>query len=278
MKNGRSVNIIFIVFFALSMWVLLANNGGVPQAVTKAPGEAAHNSCGTCHDTPSNFNPKISLEIIKSDNTLATYYTPGETYTMTVKVSGDNNPKAYGFQMAALDNATNSDIGVWSDLGDRVKQQNLNVLGKQRKYLVQSSAKTDGLFTFKWKAPATKIGSVSFYFAGLAINQNGNESGDNHVVGQLKLDEASISNTANVANTKAIKIFPNPTYAFIQTDDLEARRADVVGLNGNVISNAEISNQTIDVSLLKSGLYILVLKDLSGHQLSAHRFIKQAND
>ena len=96
------------------MWFLMSNASGVPQAVTKAPGEANHNSCATCHDVKGNFEPSIALDVMKSDSTLVNTYNPGETYIVRIKVSATNNPKAYGFQMSSLDSLTNSDMGVWS--------------------------------------------------------------------------------------------------------------------------------------------------------------------
>ena len=61
------------------MWFLMSNASGVPQAVTKAPGEATHNSCATCHDVKGNFEPSIALDVMKSDSTVINAYTPGET-------------------------------------------------------------------------------------------------------------------------------------------------------------------------------------------------------
>jgi hypothetical protein len=48
-----------------------------------------------------------------------------------------------------------------------------------RTNLVQKTPKPNGTFTFNWTAPAKGTGNVTFYFAGLACNGNGNnDSGD----------------------------------------------------------------------------------------------------
>lgn len=256
------------------MWFLMSNANGVPQAVTKAPGEANHNSCATCHDVKGNFEPSIALDVMKSDSTLVNFYNPGETYIVRVRVSATNNPKAYGFQMSSLDSLTNSDMGVWSGFGEKVKQQTLVIQQKLRKYIVQSSPKTNGIFTANWKAPATDVGKVKFYFTGLAINQNGNTNGDNNIFGQLTLNSPSTSSYNDPENANDIDLYPNPAQDFITISDESVSSVTMIGLSGSFAYNIHGVNKTLDISNLANGLYVAILKDTKGNILLVRKFIK----
>jgi hypothetical protein len=246
--------IIYSAFYC-GILLLIANAGGVPQAVTKAPGEANHNSCATCHTPAGNFNPMITLDVLKSDSTKVTRYTPGETYIMRLTVKGSNAPKAYGFQMVSLDSLNNNDQGIWSQLGDRVRQQNLTVQGKARKYLVQSGAKTNGVFTANWKAPSTNIGKVKFYFTGLAINSNGNTSGDSNVFGQITLNPEGTS-SIDQSTTFSSNVYPNPTVDILNIETSNADFIKVSALTGQQYL-LPLHDKKVSLSMLPSGVYIV---------------------
>ncbi len=241
--------------FYTGIIALIANAGGVPQAVTKAPGEANHNSCATCHTPAGNFNPTISLDILKSDSTKVTKYTPGETYIVKLTVKGNNAPKAYGFQMVCLDSLTNKDQGLWSQLGERVKQQALTVQGNPRKYLVQSGAKTNGIFTSNWKAPATDIGKIKFYFTGLAVNGTGNTNGDSNVFGQLTLNSETTSNLTEI-NTVNNVVYPNPAIEYITIANNESDNVQITALTGHQY-NFTVNNGNVYIGALPSGIYFV---------------------
>ena len=262
-----------ITIFLSALFLLLANATGVPQAVTKAPGEASNNSCATCHTPAGSFNTTIALEVLNSNNIPVQSYNLGETYTVKVLVSGTNNPKAYGFQMSCQDSLTNTDLGIWSEFGERVKQQNLSVLGKQRKYLVQSAAKTDGIFTAKWKAPNTNMGKIKFYFSGLAINLNGNTNGDNNAFGQKTLNAPEVS-SANYVNNNDILIYPNPAHDFIQIQAGDLHTVRFVSLIGETIIFTPSQTKEINIQTLTSGVYLVECYDNKGQKLKASRFVK----
>lgn len=247
-------SIVYSAFYC-GILMLIANAGGVPQAVTKAPGEANHNSCATCHTPAGNYNPTITLDVLKSDSTKVTKYVPGETYIVKLTVKGTNAPKAYGFQMVSLDSLNNNDQGIWSQLGDRVKQQNLTVQGKARKYLVQSGAKTNGIFTANWKAPATNIGKIKFYFTGLAVNGTGNTNGDSNVFGQISL-EAEGTSSANQITDFNTKVYPNPTIDILHLEDVDADFIKVSALTGQQYM-LPVEGKKSNLSILPSGVYVI---------------------
>lgn len=252
----------------------MSNASGVPQAVTKAPGEANHNACGTCHTPAGNYNPSIALDFMTLDSTVVTMYEPGQRYIVRVKLSGINNPKSFGFQMSCLDSTTNSDMGNWSSLGDRVKLQNLTVKQKPRKYLVQSSPKADGIFVAQWQAPVENIGAVNFYFSGLAINQNGNTSGDNSVFGQKTITAPTVSSVLNDLTRLEYKVSPNPVIDVFSIDLPVISSMHIFTITGDLIYSANKISNTFDISTLKSGIYLSVFRNADNKIVHTQKIIK----
>lgn len=248
--------------FALVL--LLSNATGVPQAVTGAPGESGL-SCNACH-SGGNFNTSVQTQLIK-DGVPVNAYQPGESYQLRVVVSGDNNPKAYGFQLVALRADNNADVGVWSNLGERVRTRNL----LNRVYLQQSSPKTDGIFTAQWRAPMTDVGPVRFYFSGLAVNSNGNISGDQHDMQSLTLTSPGTTSTEEISTEyPSLKLLYNPHTAeiFIQCTDMDALQdIRLYDASGTLTVYDKISGNAVDVSRLSSGMYIAVLSTRQGRQI-----------
>jgi hypothetical protein len=190
-----------------------------------------------------------------------------------VQVSGTNNPRAYGFQMSCQDSLTTNDLGVWSEFGERVKQQNLTILGKQRKYIVQSAAKIDGIFTAKWKAPNTNVGKVKFYFAGLAVNLNGSTSGDNNVFGQLTLQPSLTSSTDENTQKQNI-VYPNPSSGWIQIENDQVSFVQIVSLTGQSVVLTPDTNGAVNIQSLPNGVHIIHLFDQNGRKLKSDKIVK----
>jgi hypothetical protein len=261
------------VFMLAGIVLMLANSGGVPQAVSKAPGEANHNSCATCHTPSGSFNTSISLHVLNAQMDTVSSYVPNETYTVNVQVSATNNPKAFGFQMVALDSLTNTDMGNWGTLGEKVRKQNLTVGGKQRVYLVQSSPKTNGAFTVQWEAPASDKGKIKFYMAGLAINQNGNTSGDNNKVGTFTLNGPMSSSTFE-DRYEAVTYYPNPAIDFIHFTNPGIVTAEIISISGVPVKTITVADSCADISSLSPGYYLMRLRNKNQQVLGTFSFIK----
>jgi len=261
------------VFMLAGIVLILANSGGVPQAVSKAPGEANHNSCATCHSPSGSFNTSISMHVLNAQMDTVSSYVPNETYTLNVQVSATNNPKAFGFQMVALDSLTNTDMGNWGTLGEKVRKQNLTVGGKQRVYLVQSSPKTNGAFTVQWKAPASDKGKIKFYMAGLAINQNGNTSGDNNKVGAFTLNSPMSSSTFEDSKP-GITCYPNPATDFLHFTNSDVSTIDIISISGVPLKTINVTGSCADISNLSPGYYLIGLRNKNQQLLGTTSFIK----
>ena len=264
-----SRNHFYTLAFLVAITILLSNAGGVPQAVTLAPGESGV-SCNTCHNTPGNFVPQIGLEVKDALGQVVTSYIPGAQYDLKVVVSGTNSPKAYGFQMTSLADNGNTDMGVWSNLGQRVKQ--ITLIGS--KYLEQSSPRVDGIVKTKWTAPSQDKGNISFYFAGLAVNLSGNDSGDNHVTGKLTLSPSQTSSTQNL-NTNQSFLYPNPTKDILTiTSDKNIHNLVFYNISGQKVAQIRNENGRVDISKLQQGVYIVNSMSEEGSILGSQRILK----
>jgi hypothetical protein len=256
-----AVTLILISFFFLS------NRSGVPQAVTKAPGETANASCNACHSGGS-FSANVNLTLMRLDSSIVTTYIPGEKHIVKVKVSGTGS-KNYGFQMTSLANAGTKDVGVWSNFGSSVKQ--LKLINRQ--YLCQSTSRLDGVFYAQWTAPPASDGEIKFYYSGLAGNSNGNNNGDEAAFSSSTYLPSGISSTNHEANSR-LKIYPNPASDFISISDAINGKFQIVDMFGKIITQGSMQNQ-IDISNLTNGVYGLVLFDNDKRLMNRLTFVKQ---
>lgn len=258
-----------LLFFGGILFLFLSNSSGVPQAVTKAPGESGQN-CGACH-SGGNFNSAITLTVKDTDGNVVNSYKPGQNYQLEVKVTGQNNPRSFGFQMVSLSDSGNKDMGNWSDLGQRVKSITL----LQRKYLVQSSAKMDGIFTATWKAPSADTSNISFYYSGLAINLNGNTNGDSPVSGKLTLTPGSTS-TQSDDNLLSIVLYPNPVQDILYLScPYELNEVKVYNLKGQKVLQQQSNLQEgITVQHLLPGPYLIEVAGKGAKKPKMFSFVK----
>lgn len=149
---------------------------GPNAGVTGAPGELTCAVAG-CHGGSPNTGPG-QLQI-----TAPSSYEPGNTYQITVKhMTTDTTRRRWGFQLTALD-------GTGNRAGDLQNSSSLTQVleggpGGNRQYIEHSFIGTFqgqtllASWTFNWVAPATDVGSVTFYAAGNQANNSGTETGD----------------------------------------------------------------------------------------------------
>ena len=249
----------FIVFggMVLSVILLLSNATGVPQTVTGAPGESGF-SCDACH-SGGNFNTAVRVELIK-DGQQASFYQPGELYQLRVIVSGENNVRSFGFQLVCLKASDNTDMGVWSNLGERVRTRTM----LNRVYLQQSNHKTDGIFTAQWRAPQTDVGPVRFYYSGLGVNLNGNVSGDQHDMQSYLFPSSSTSSVSDAdMESVSAEIFPNPAHEAFELKFSGQFNYSIYDSGGILQLTGSAENRTqLDINHLCPGVYLVRISDI----------------
>ena len=161
--------------------------GAVPAELTCT---ACHrDSNGVANSLLNLNNPTTGGKIELVD--LPNSYVPGQEYTVKVAVSQiDPNAVKFGFELVVLDSTGNStgtltDVDATRTLVSAATPFN----GTTRTYIhhFPSAAPQTGTvatslnrseWTFKWKAPATRVGKIGFYAAGNVSNGGGSNAGD----------------------------------------------------------------------------------------------------
>ncbi|MBK7708289.1 MAG: hypothetical protein IPJ30_21680 [Acidobacteria bacterium] len=146
----------------------IASEGGAPTGRTGAPGET---TCTGCHSQNAGAG---QFSVIAPAT-----YVPGQTYQIQVQHSTTNFSRAnWGFEVIPLAGTTMAGTVAATNGNTRVR------VASTKSYVTQTLAGTyPGTFggaswTFNWTAPATNVGNITFYGAGLQGDNDGGEGGD----------------------------------------------------------------------------------------------------
>jgi len=157
-----------------------AFSGGAPEGFSGGPA-SGFLSCAVCHaEFPENSGPgSISI------TGLPPLYVPNESYVLRVRVE-DPSKVGAGFQLSAEDPA-GLIVGELSII-DGVNTRNAgsgavgfitHTTDGKANAISNWTALSDGAeFDLQWRAPSGDIGPVTFYAAGVAINNGNGASGD----------------------------------------------------------------------------------------------------
>ncbi len=144
----------------------------------------AESNCTTCHFTGGSNPLNASGGTFQILDAPASY-NPGQEYTIKVSLSRTGIVR-FGFQITALDESGNPAgtlTATDTTRTQKIQGDPFSVL-KDRFYIEHtttgSAAVSSGLgeWTFKWTAPATRGGKITFYASGNAANNLSNQTGD----------------------------------------------------------------------------------------------------
>ncbi|MFY0674588.1 MAG: T9SS type A sorting domain-containing protein [Bacteroidia bacterium] len=219
----------------------LSNSSGPQAAVAGSPLEGG-NDCTQCHGGTANSGSG-NLEIGGID-----VYTPGETYTISVNVNDESSSK-FGFQAIAVDENNNAVGSIAAGTGTKT----INSGGNE--YVTQSSANSDGAFSFEWTAPSSDVGSITFYAAGNATNSNGSVSGDNVYTNTLTASTGSVGLDQSLEINDVAKVI-NEGNGNLTISAIEKNRIDVevYTLGGQLVGQSSLSQNSFR---LKNGIYLI---------------------
>ena len=224
---------------------------------TGAPGDFG--LCSDCHSGGA-FSPTVSLAVRNSLNNIVTSYNPGEVYNLTFTVSASSS--GFGMQATSL-NSTYAARGTFSAPSSNARISSFS----GRSYLEQNATSATGVFTSQWTAPVTGTGTITFYFAGLAVNGTGGTAGDNTTSGtSLQLTESILSTSADFAFSKAIQLKQNPVKDMLSIDiseNYEKLNLEIFDSSGKKVYQKSYSNiNKISENLnIESGIYFLKLNN-----------------
>lgn len=180
-------------------------------ANTGAPGEQTCNQAN-CHvGAQVNLDPgKLTINSVGTPS-IANGYTPNTQYNLYVNLNSGTT--RYGFQLTALDQNNNA-AGTLSRTD--VNKTELTTQGG-RQYISHKNATSTAAWAFRWTAPATDIGAVTFYLTGCGANADNTASGDVIYRGRAVATTSGFSQLnltgmkpINADEVQSLKIFPNP--------------------------------------------------------------------
>lgn len=196
-KSAILVSIIMLLSIFLS-WDIRSNSTQPPLGRTGAPAEQT--CVNGCHTGGSGTG---SVSVIFG--TGQTAYFPDSSYAVTVTVT-DPSKTRFGFEAVALDGSDNnagscmvvnpSTTGTMSAAG--------------RSYVFHKSAGSTNSWQFLWTAPSSNVGTVTFYAAGNAANNDGNSTGDNIYTASLSVTPDSSVGMQEKTAPGSLGIYPNP--------------------------------------------------------------------
>lgn len=291
------VRLVYAFFFAaLCVVVLQSNRNGRAtvglEGVTGAPGDVFQGgnakTCGVngCHNNGAFAPVTVTVSLLESDTstTSLTQYIPGKQYIARVRVTtGSGAPKGYGFQMIAIRNRDSIPANGFTD-ASTTNNYRLKTLTGNRMYAEHPTMSTTNTFDVLWKGPAAGSGSITFYAAGNAVNDNTSNTGDGATTTKFTVTEGTISGTNDLnQEVSGMRISPNPVLATGQLMfDLStngARRILVYDLAGRIVwennSWLPAGFNTIDLPAedWKPGIYMVQIAHGNGSS-SAVKMVK----
>ncbi len=231
----------------------------------------------------------VALEIDSAGGAPVTSYRAGLPYTVKIKgvnTTANNLPK-FGFQITAITGATAqatpTNAGTWAQTGlptnvhFSAPQANnfvLNIIEHGAPLSPDSGTGSTGTVyaeSINWTAPAAGTGTVSFWCALNAVNNDGQASSADkwntqHLV--LAEDTATIPTAVNsTTDVIAANIYPNPSTDFVR---IELNNADpgsylinVYDAQGRQVSSnlieasGDFTTTTVNTSNRATGTYLL---------------------
>jgi hypothetical protein len=198
----------FTIVAISSLWFTFSgNSSGAARSgsLTRTGASFDGGSCANCHGG-SNYGAVTTIAVFETGtSTVVNNYVGGRTYDVRLLISTTTSPQRYGFQLVAA-NPSGAQAGSWSNFPAGTTGTNLS----NRTYVEQTTPQSVNNFTFRWTAPATSFGTVTFYAAGNCVNNNGGINGDEVATGTLALPAQSCTlgtPTAMVTNASC----PNST-------------------------------------------------------------------
>ena len=241
MKRAKGkLKLICIVAFAISGLILLtgketvthhaeAFSDGPPPGFTGAPGEQ---TCTSCHSGPTEGG---TFAITPPQN-----YVPGQTYQITVRHENpDTTRDRWGFQLTAL--AGTAMAGTFSNLPGGLTQV---VGGVGRDYIEHTTAGTflgqtgSAQWTVNWTAPATDVGPVTFYSAGLQSDGSFSPNGDRTITATAMTPARSIESPFDFDGDRKTDIGiyrPGPSEWWINRSSTSQTLALQFGASGDMV-------------------------------------------
>ncbi len=259
MKNIYQISA-FILIPAIAF--LLAFSSGPPAGNTGSPLDGQN--CTNCHQPgPATQAANLITTDIPGDG-----YTPGVTYEITVTAL-DIVSDRQGYQITSETATAKTGTFILIDQRSQLKSPTTVT----HTSMGTTPVGNPNAWTMAWTAPESGTGTVTFYVAVNATNDDGTNSGDMIYVSSLNVVESTFGITENSFNNIG-EVYPNPAQNHIKLNVPIKSSITIFDNSGREILNSISTQETeiIDVSQLVKGLYFVHI--IHDGQTTNRRFIK----
>ena len=287
MKKNRIVLGLGILALASIMTSFDVQDNSGQAGKTGSPGETT--CVNNCHNSYA-LNDGTGSVTITSDIPNWEYMT-GDTYNIDVTVTHIGST-LFGLGVECLDGSSpnlNAGVLIITNTAEtQIKNATISsILRKNVVHKLNGGVGTDSkTFSFKWAAPTTNIGNVTFYVAGNGANGDNNKLLDHIYTTSQVVTPAFGASVADVSSfVNGISLYPNPahesvtvSYNTIAGENIEVSLISVDGKTKSEIYSGKGDGQKHEVKIalpenLAAGVYLV--KMINAGEVSVSRLVVQ---
>ncbi|MEY2830577.1 MAG: hypothetical protein RIQ33_2435 [Bacteroidota bacterium] len=203
MKFKIIVTIFFVICTTLAFYNNSFTSSGTPPSQKTGSSLGGGSTCSSCHSGGNGSGSVSSIVYYAGTTNLATSYVPGCSYDITIAITGTGTASSRGgFEMDAL--AGTVGAGTFSLTHPQSDPLHTQIFTLGANGACEVSHKTANSATnqwyVRWTAPATSVGTVTFYLAGVYGNGSGS-GGDDVSTTQFTLTPHSVAPIAGFTIT-----------------------------------------------------------------------------
>lgn len=246
------INLTSIVALSLLGGTLLLSNAGGAGANGQGDKTGLQSvTCTRCHSGGTQ-SVTVTTTVLDASQNVVTAYTPGQTYTVRLSLSGAAN--GFGFQSTIGNDGTS--LGTYATITSNTRITN-SALVEQSTRLAASTSTIE----YHWTAPVAGFSTVTVYSAVVAADGSGSTSGDQVFTSTLALTE-NVGTGVQEAEASPLRIYPTLASQQITLEYSNTANQDVtfelVNLTGQTVATLQTAanTHTFDVSHLATGMYV----------------------
>ena len=268
------MNIKIIVILSVTLVIiLLISDFAFSYQSMPPPGHTGAPPEGTCFTTSCHTTrPPVNggnggLEIYFQEG--LTKYLPDSVYTIKVKLK-DISSYYFGFQMTAInkDETMTGSFELMDTSRTHIMSSfNRDYISHYNAYDSINIRKDSSLWEFKWKAPSSDVGPVTFYAAGVAGDQATSFPFGYVYQTSLEIEAGNVSVEDKQEFAKHIKLYPSPAKAHLHVELPKAVtevQIKVFNGTGQLVKYSEPDRDksafVMDISELNAGIYFISIK------------------
>ncbi len=198
-------------------------------------------------------------------------------YNINIDLLAGNNPGGPGF----IGGKTSQGANKTNTTGDPVNQVQINLMDANKKAVAYTYSDANGDFKF------SNIAYGTYYISPEAVGKKSNElmvllSPTNASINNIKvevnkkyIDVSLLTGITTAAILSGVEVWPNPAneYIYIKSNSIISN-IYITDITGKTVLTQNKSENTINISSLDAGLYIMQIRTKDG-MLVPYKFVKQ---